>query len=94
MAAAHPYASHPQCGWDLPSALVVGDTEAAVRRGERTFEAAERPAGRALPAEALARLDRRDLETVWLEIEGSLDAPLEALLRRVDADFWRAAMEP
>ena len=85
MAAAHPFASQP-FGSGPSSALVVGDTPAALRRGQRAFEAAERPTTGMLARDALDPLERRDLATVWVEIEGAFDGTLEKLLRRIDAD--------
>lgn len=86
MAAASPSTVPHVSGWDVPTALVIGDTAGALRRGERSFVAAERAATSVLAKEALQRLERRDLRTVWIEVEGEFDDALDMLLRRVDAD--------
>ena len=86
MAAAPPSSAPHPSGWDVPTALVIGDSAGAIRRGERAFEVVERPSLCVLAGEALQRLERRDHRTVWIEVEGELDDSMHTLLRRVDAD--------
>lgn len=85
MTAAQPFASQ-QSGWELPSLLAVGDTDTALRRCERTFQAAERTAVHVPLDEALPRLERGRAETVWVEIDGEYDERLDQLLRQLDDD--------
>ncbi|WP_205481043.1 MarR family transcriptional regulator [Sphingomonas arenae] len=78
----HPFSSVPR----YPAALIIGDSEAAIWRGQRAFDVTDRTAGTVLSAEAVERLDSARAETVWVELDGPVSEAVEALLQRIDAD--------
>ena len=85
MAAATPFL-HSAAALQMGTALVIGDTEAAMWRGQRAFDAAEQPRNATLAEHALDRLDASRAELVWVELDGPITGDIEALLERVDRD--------
>jgi len=86
MAAASPFLHQSLPVASHPAALVIGDSEAALWRGQRAFDGADRQASGVLKTEGLARLESTRAATVWVELDGPLDETAEALLERVDGD--------
>ena len=86
MAAASPFLHPSPSVARHPAALIIGDSEAAIWRGQRAFDVADRTAAAVLSGEGLERLDTARAETVWIELDGPASETVEALLKRVDDD--------
>jgi DNA-binding MarR family transcriptional regulator len=84
MAAASFPVSAQTSGWERPSVLVIGDTEASLRRGARAFELAERAVAAVTLDGAEDRLAAGPWRAVWIELEDAYGERADSVLRAVD----------